>query len=196
MKRILFLFSFVLITFVNISSSYSNDNLRFGAEGGLTWADMRAEETAQTLANLSGSTVTYTYDEATWMGRVFADYELNTEMSLEVGFFFTGSLDAKYTISGSSATESYNGQGVDVAAVFKQDEMYFKVGMHSSELEGEASLTIGGTTYSVSETISGSGYLVGGGIEIDENRAGVTYYSDVGGDPDSDMVFVYYGVMF
>ena len=195
MKRIFFILSLFFTVIFNTSNSYS-DNLRFGAEGGLTWADMRAEETAQTLANLSGSTVTYTYDEATWMGRVFADYELNTEMSLEVGFFFTGSLDAKYTISGSSATESYTGQGIDVAAVFNQDELFFKAGMHSSELEGEASLTIGGTTYSVSETISGSGYLVGGGFEADENRVGLTYYSDVGGDEDSDMLFLYYGVMF
>ena len=105
-------------------------------------------------------------------------------------------MDAKYTISGSSATESYTGQGIDVAAVFNQDELFFKAGMHSSELEGEASLTIGGTTYSVSETISGSGYLVGGGFEADENRVGLTYYSDVGGDADSDMLFLYYGVMF
>ena len=195
MKKIFFVVSLSFIALFNISSSYA-ENLRFGAEGGITWADMRAEETAQTLANLSGSTVTYTYDEATWMGRVFADYELSTEMSLEVGFFFTGSLDAKYTISGSSATESYNGRGVDVAAVFKQDEMFFKAGMHSSELEGDATLTIGGTTYSVSDTISGSGYLIGAGLEMDENRAGVTYYADVGGDADSDMVFLYYGVLF
>ena len=195
MKKIFFVVSLSFIALFNISSSYA-ENLRFGAEGGITWADMRAEETAQTLANLSGSTVTYTYDEATWMGRVFADYELSTEMSLEVGFFFTGSLDAKYTISGSSATEGYTAQGVDVAAVFKQDEMFFKAGMHSSELEGDATLTIGGTTYSVSDTISGSGYLIGAGLEMDENRAGVTYYSDVGGDADSDMVFLYYGVLF
>ena len=195
MKKIYFIISLFFAVIFNTSNSYS-DNLRFGAEGGLTWADMRAEETAQTLANLSGSTVTYTYDEATWMGRLFADYELSTEMSVEVGFFFTGSLDAKYTISGSSATESYTGQGIDVAAVFNQDELFFKVGMHSSELEGNASLTIGGTKYAVSDTISGSGYLVGGGFEADENRVGLTYYSDVGGDADSDMLFLYYGVMF
>ncbi len=65
-----------------------------------------------------------------------------------------------------------------------------------SELEGNASLTIGGTTYNVSETISGTGYLVGGGLELDGSRVGLTYYSDVGGDGDSDMTMLYYGVMF
>ena len=32
--------------------------VKMGIEGGLTYADMRAEETAQILANASGSTVT------------------------------------------------------------------------------------------------------------------------------------------
>ncbi len=195
MRKIYFIITLFFFTFFNVTSSYG-DKLRFGIEGGLTWADMRAEETAQTLANLSGSTVTYTYDEATWMGRIFADYELSSEMSLEVGYFFTGSLDANYTISGSSASEGYNGRGIDLAAVFKQDELFLKAGLHSSEMDGAASLTIGGTTYTVSDTISGSGYLAGAGLEMDDSRAGVTYYADVGGDGDSDMVFLYYGVMF
>ena len=112
------------------------------------------------------------------------------------GFFLTGSLDATYTISGASATEGYDARGVDAAAVFKSDDVFFKVGMHRSELEGVASLTIGGTTYNVSETISGTGYLVGGGLELDGSRIGLTYYSDVGGDGDSDMTMLYYGVMF
>lgn len=185
-----FLFSVVFVT--NVIA----ENVRLGVEGGLLWADMRAEETAQTLANLSGSTVTYTYDKATWAGRVFADYELSTETALEVGFFFTGSLDATYTISGASATEGYDATGVDVAAVFKSDDVYFKAGMHRSELNGVASLNIGGTTYNVSETISGNGFLFGGGIEVDGTRIGYTYYSDVGGDSDSDMSVITYGVFF
>ena len=63
-------------------------------------------------------------------------------------------------------------------------------------MDGAASLTIGGTTYTVSDTISGSGYLAGAGLEMDDSRDGVTYYADVGGDGDSDMMFLYYGVMF
>ena len=190
-NKLITILIFSLFSFSNASSE-----IKFGIEGGLTYADMRAEETAQTLANLSGSTVTYSYDEATWIGRFFADYSLSNDLSLEAGFFLTGSLDATYTISGASATEGYDARGVDVALVAKQDELFFKVGMHSSELQGQASLTIGGTKYSVSETISGSGFLVGGGLQLDESRVGITYYSDLGGDSDSDMTSLYYGVMF
>jgi len=192
MKHVTKLFFVIIILF----NSSANSEVKFGIEGGLGFADMRAEETAQTLANLSGSSVTYTYDKATWMGRFFADYPLGEEISAEVGYFLTGSLDATYTISGSSATESYDAMGIDAALVLKQDSAYFKAGMHSSELNGSASLTIGGTTYNVSETISGSGFLVGGGIEIDETRYGITYYSDLGGDADSDATFLYAGFKF
>ena len=195
MKNIYKILSILIFSLICFSNANSNE-IKFGIEGGLTYADMRAEETAQTLANLSGSTVTYSYDEATWVGRFFADYSLSNELSIEAGFFLTGSLDATYTISGASATESYDARGVDMALVAKQEELFFKVGMHSSELEGKASLTIGGTTYAVSETISGSGFLVGGGLQLDESRVGITYYSDLGGDSDSDMTTLYYGVMF
>jgi hypothetical protein len=192
MKHITKLIFLILILF----NTSANSEVKFGIEGGLGFADMRAEETAQTLANLSGSTVSYTYDEATWMGRLFADYAFKEELSVEVGYFLTGSLDATYTISGDSATESYDAMGIDAALVVKQDSAYFKAGMHSSELNGSASLTIGGTTYNVSETISGSGFLVGGGIELDETRYGLTYYSDLGGDADSDAIFLYAGLKF
>ena len=170
--------------------------VKMGVEGGLTYADMRAQETAQSLANASGSTVTYEYDEATWQGRIFADMEVTPEVHVELGYFLTGSLDATYTISGASATEGYNAMGIDLAAVIYRDDLFFKAGMHSSELEGNGKITIGGTTYTVSETISGSGYLVGGGVQVDDSRFGLTYYADVGGDTDSDMVNIYYGLMF
>ena len=186
----------LLTIFSIMLCSYANAEVKMGIEGGLGYADMRAEETAQTLANLSGSTVTYTYDEATWMGRIFADYAFSPEISAEVGYFFTGSLDATYTISGASATESYDAMGIDAAVVVHQEAVYFKAGMHSSELNGAASLTIDSTTYNVSETISGTGYLVGAGLEVDDTRYGLTYYADLGGDGDSGMVFIYGGITF
>tara|TARA_B110000008_G_scaffold155925_1_gene156781 strand:+ start:419 stop:994 length:576 start_codon:yes stop_codon:yes gene_type:complete len=180
------------ILFIN----YASAEVKVGVEGGLAFADMRAEETAQIIANASGSTVNYTYEEATWMGRIFADYEFTPEVHAEVGYFLTGSLDATYKISTDSATESYDAMGIDAAVVFYQDSVFFKAGMHSSELNGSANITIGGTTYAVTETISGSGFLVGGGLQMDETRYGLTYYSDMGGDADSDMLFLYAGLVF
>ena len=190
--RQFFKYIFASLFLFNIAEA----EVKMGVEGGLTYADMRAEETAQLLANASGSTVTYTYDEATWMGRIFADYAFSQEVHAEVGYFLTGSLDATYTISSDSATESYDAMGIDAAVVFHQESVFVKAGMHSSELTGVGSLKIGSTTYSVTETISGSGFLVGAGLNLDDTRYGITYYSDMGGDADSDMTFLYGGVVF
>ena len=191
MKKIYY-FLITSLLFINSASA----ELKMGVEGGLVFADIRAEETAQLLANASGSTVTAEYDKATWMGRVFGDYAFNSDIHAEIGYFLTGNLDATYKISGSQAKENYNAMGIDIAVVLHTNEAFFKVGMHSSELNGAASLTIGGTKYGVTESISGSGFLVGGGFEADDSRFGLTYYSDMGGDPDSDMTFLSYGVIF
>ena len=191
MKKI---YSFLIALLLISNTAYAE--LKMGVEGGITWADIRAEETAQILANASGSTVSYEYDKATWMGRIFGDYAINSDIHAEIGYFLTGSLDATYTISGASATEGYDAMGIDLAIVMHTDGAFFKAGMHSSELNGSANLTIGGTTYAVTESISGSGFLVGGGFESDDSRFGLTYYSDMGGDADSDMTFLSYGVMF
>ena len=86
--------------------------------------------------------------------------------------------------------------GIDAAIAFHQENVFVKAGMHSSELNGNASITIGSTTYAVSDSISGSGYLVGAGVMLDDTRYGITYYADMGGDADSDMTFLYGGVVF
>ena len=170
----------------------------FGIDGGLTYADLKAEETAQELANLSGSAVTYTYDKATWAGRLYGDYGIQENMNIELGWMYTGSLDATYTLSGASATESYKMSLFDTSLKFgsKESPLFLKAGLHRSTLSGAASLTIGGTKYDIADSITGAGWLLGGGVEVDDKRYGVTYYANVGGDSDSSTAFVYYGIKF
>ena len=169
-----------------------------GIEGGFTYADMKAEETAQQLANLSGSTVTYTYDEATWAGRLYADYGVAENMDVEIGFWLTGSLDATYTISGASASESYDMSAIDISLNYDLvgSPFFVKGGVHQSTLNGAAEITIGGTKYDIADSITGTGWLAGGGMEVGNNRYGATYIANVGGDSDSSTFFAYYGWRF
>jgi len=169
--------------------------VHFGVDGGLTYADIKAEETAQQIANLSGSAVTYTYDEATWAGRIYGDYGLSETMNIELGWMVTGSLDATYTIGANSASESYKMSVFDASLKFGAP-FFGKVGMHHSTINGAAELTIGGTKYDIADSITGTGWLVGGGMEFDKTRYGVTYLANVGGDSDSSTAFVYYGIKF
>jgi len=169
--------------------------VHFGVDGGLTYADMKAQETAQQIANISGSAVTYTYDEATWAGRIYGDYGLSEDMNIEIGWMVTGSLDATYTLSGASATESYTMSVFDASLKFGAP-FFGKVGIHQSTLNGAATITIGGTEYDIADSITGTGWLVGGGMEVDNTRYGVTYIANVGGDSDSSTAFGYYGIRF
>jgi hypothetical protein len=56
---------FVFAATVNAQSSY------FGIEGGAAFADIKADETAQYLANASGRTTSYTYDKGTGVARMY-----------------------------------------------------------------------------------------------------------------------------
>ena len=100
MKIIFLIFFFIF----NLNHSFAKNGA--GVEGGLAYGDIGAEETAQRIANLSGSTTTVTYDEATYYARLFYEFDITRESFIDVGYFFTGSLDATYTLSGASATES------------------------------------------------------------------------------------------
>ena len=201
MGEIMKLFTKSLFAFFAVLALCTNQlkaepgSFHFGVDGGFTYADMKAEETAQQIANLSGSAVTYTYDEATWAGRIFADYGIAEGMDVELGWMVTGSLDATYTISGASASESYTLSVFDVSLKVGSP-LFFKAGVHQSTINGAASITIGGTEYNIADSITGTGWLAGGGVEVDNNRYGVTYIASLGGDADSTTAFGYYGFKF
>ena len=179
-----------------------------GVDLGFAQADMKAEQTAARLATLSGSTVTYVYDEAVGYLRGYVGFPINENFGLESGYFNTGSLDATYTIGGASATESYDADGFDLTAVVWADDynkggIYGRGGLHFSELSGAASITIGGTTYNIaSQSASGTGTVFGGGYELEKSadgtaiRVGIDFYSSIGGLDDADFTLFYAGFMF
>jgi len=193
-----FLLSLIVIT----GKAYAQEEheFAFGVEGGAVWADLDAEHTAQRIANISGSTVTYTEDQATWIARGFVDFAVNKNILIEAGGFYSGSLDATYTLSGVTASEGYTLRGFDTSIVLQPDEapIFVKAGIHVSEVAGEASITIGGTTYSVNAAESGIGGLLGIGYQTRGGgfRAGITYYNRIGGMDDVDVVMGFIGYKF
>jgi hypothetical protein len=133
---------------------------------------------------------------------------VNENVSIEGGYFKTGSLDATYTISGASATESYDANGFEISAVLRGEDIkkggfYARGGMHFSELNGLANITIGGTTYNIaSMSASGSGMLLGAGVELEKSadgagiRFGIDFYNSIGGIDDADFTLFYIGYAF
>ena len=193
MKKITYM---LIILFGTFSLSYAEEGqMRLGVELGWTPMELEAEETAQVIANASGSTVVTEYDTGAFVGRIFGEYGISSNLGAEVGYFQTSGAGATYKIGTDSASESYDAHGFDFSAVIRDGSGLFgKVGMHSSTLDGEAKITIGGTSYAATGTKDGTGFLFGGGIEVENVRYSVTHYSDIGGVEDFN--FFSFGYLF
>lgn len=192
-KKIVFILSMCL--FINNFSFAENGTLRLGVEIGWSPIELEAEDTAQKIANASGSTVTTEYDVGVFVGRIFGEYGISEDLYLDAGYFQTSGGEATYKIGTDSAKETYDAHGFDISTVMKDDSGFFgKLGFHSSTIDGLATVTIGGTSYSATGEASGTGLLFGAGFEVDDTRYSLTRYNDVGGV--SDFTFFSAGILF
>ena len=184
-----------LLSFLTSLANAQEGKVRIGAELGWSPIDLEAEDTAQSIANASGSTVTVEYSTGVLVGRLFADYDLSDNLYGEIGYFQTSGAEATYKIGTDSATESYDAHGFDISAKFLTDEGFFgKFGMHSTTIDGALKLTIGGTSYSATGEAQGTGLLFGAGFESDGTLYSITRYNDVGGI--TDFTFMSVGFVF
>ena len=111
----------VLLSFFTSLANAEQGQVRIGAELGWSPIDLEAEDTAQSIANASGSTVVTEYSTGVLVGRLFADYGLDDNLYGEIGYFQTSGAEATYKISSDSAKESYDAHGFDISAKFMSD---------------------------------------------------------------------------
>ena len=195
MKKLL-ITVFIMLGFSNLTYAAEEGQFRFGVELGWTPIEIEAEKTAQAIANASGSTVLTEYDTGAFVGRAFGEYGISSNLGVEVGYFQTSGAGATYKIGADSASESYDIHGIDIAAVFKSPEGFFgKLGMHSSTIDGSANVIIGSTSYAATASKTGTGVLIGGGIEDKNVRYSITHYADIGGI-DTSATFFAVGYLF
>jgi len=195
MKKIIYI-ALLMFGFSNFVNAAEEGQFRGGIELGWTPIEIEAEKTAQAIANASGSTVTAEYDQGAFVGRVFGEYGIASNLGVEVGYFQTSGAGATYKIGADSASETYDIHGLDISAVFSSPEGLFgKIGIHSSTIDGAANLTIGGTSYAATASKTGTGALLGGGIESDNTRYSIIHYADIGGI-DTSATFFSVGYLF
>jgi hypothetical protein len=195
MKKILLIV--ILSSFTFINSLQAQDDIVFGIDGGWGFLDLGADDTAQIIANATSRTTSYAEDSGAFVIRPFMQYELDETSAFEIGYFFTGDVKATYTNSRGSASESYNASGFDLSYLYTFDEYTFKIGVHTSEITGAATLNMGGTNVAVGGATSGSGALVGFNYNLDKNTyVGLQQFSNLGGDDDADIIYVSYGYKF
>jgi len=193
MKKIIYI---LLLTFgVAGLLNAEEGKFRYGVELGWTPIELEAEKTAQSIANASGSAVAVEYDTGAFVGRAFANYGISSDLFVEGGYFRTTGAGATYKIGADSASESYDVTGFDISGIYKTAGGFFgKAGMHNSTVNGDANVTIGGTSYSATGSAKGSGPLAGLGYEEGNIRYSATRYMDVGGI--EDLTFFSVGFLF
>ena len=195
MKKIIYI-TLLMFGFSNLINAAEEGQFRGGIELGWTPIEIEAEKTAQAIANASGSSVLVEYDEGAFVGRAFGEYGISSNLGVEVGYFQTSGAGATYKIGTDSASESYDIHGLDLSAVFSSPEGLFgKVGIHSSTIDGSANVTIGGTSYAATASKTGTGALIGGGLEISNTRYSIIHYADIGGI-DTSATFFSLGYLF
>ena len=200
MKIALSVVSALLLMTSLVSAETKPGQTQFGIDGGYAFADIDAKNTAQSIANATGSTTTATYDNATWMIRPFVSYGYTKEISGDLGLFYTGDLDANYrTASGVTASESYKAMGVDLSGVYTfPGGIFVKAGVHYGQLDGSASVRLSsGASASVSGYQYGANVLAGTGYESASGlRVGYTFYNDIGDLAGADFGMLYVGTKF
>jgi len=195
-----------------ISSSNAQDKKVYaGIQGQIAMTDTEEDSKtdAQTLANACSCTVTYSYEETTLSGRIFAGYKITPKISIELGYFNTSSVETTYkgTYSGTAwnIAVSAEASGLDGSALFYlTDSFYLKGGLHSSRLDGLATGSAAGFSYTATAEASGSGFLAGAGMKKDSAsgesffNGEFVYYDSVGGISDVSVSFISvgYGMYF
>jgi hypothetical protein len=195
MKKIVILFLFLFST-LNISEAVEGE-YRMGVEFGFSSEAVKTPlKPGQEIADTIGSSGTITNDSRGFVGRIFSDYGITSDVSIELGYFQTLSADAKYTFSGSSSTVTYDTSGFDISGVVKDKSgFYGKAGLHSATMKGPSEITIGSTTYTgVTSEADGTGALLGVGYEKDNIRYSFTHYNDLADTTDLNIFSV--GYMF
>lgn len=181
-------------------SASAEEDFYFAVSGGLALVEVAeyAGDTAQLIANTLGQTVNYSYKEGTWAGKVAAGYNLTPSLALEAGYFLSGDIDLTYSITGASTTESVSASGIDFALKYTDESGLFgKLGMHSSEVDANLSVTLNGVKYNLaSATTSGNGLMFGVGYETESGIWGYDYYQKIGGLSDNDVGFLTYTYKF
>jgi hypothetical protein len=195
MKKIL-ITVFIMLGFSNLTYAAEEGQFRFGVELGWTPVEIEAEKTAQAIANASGSNVNVIYDKGAFVGRAFGEYGISSNLGLEMGYFQTSGAGATYKIGADKASEEYDIHGIDLSLIIRSPEGFFgKLGMHSSTIDGSANVTIGGTEFAATASKTGSGILIGGGIDDKNVRYSITHYADIGGI-DTSATFFAVGYLF
>jgi hypothetical protein len=198
MKKIIVV---VLAGIAAFSVQAEQSKMYWGGEVGISHLDDQTGTVSTGLVNAVGGSASTSQDKNVTTFKVVGGYRYTENLDLEVGYF--QSATARMNFNGvSSGAVAYTGNanlnfsGVEYAANVRPsvssgwNELYFRIGGHTSRLETDISINANAVTASANKTYSGSGTLYGLGYDQKFNettkiRYSAVKYSRVGGESDS-----------
>lgn len=169
--------------------------LGLAAEFGWGYANQEdvAEELGQELANSTGRTVTFEGQNGAGMYRLFAYYGLTDQVDLEMGYFSLSDIPLSFTFAGlpNPIETGVSSSGFTAGMTLNfSDRLYGRAGMLNSEVSVGVSTSVNGITLSSSESMSGNGYYLGGGYQINDSwSVAYTTYRSLGGSSGDSVGF-------
>ena len=157
-------------------------------------------DTAQALANALGQTVTYSTDTGAAILRGYYQSDINNNGSVELGGFLSlTDVETVFSIPGASITIAQEVIGFDLSYIYEATEgIGIKLGLHSSDIDSESTVTLSGQSAAVTASDSGTGLLIGI-LSTDDNSQfnyRLTYYDALGGVDDSDATLLSFTYQF
>ena len=180
-----------IIIFTSLMSFPVKSENRFGLDVG--WAYLpgfedEVKSLGQTLANELGTTVTVESDTGALLLRGYGQFPIDDNLIFEGGIFISGDVETKYTYSGGSTTITQDVVGFDASLLFEMtDGILLKGGFHNSEVDGNATITLGSASATVVNNDTGTSFLFG--AQSDDKTGfnySLIYYEGLGGGDDSD----------
>ena len=179
------------------SFAADNQSAYVGVELGYTRIDNVAQQTANYLVGSVGGSATVSADSGMALGKIFAGYKFNENLSAEIGAFRTSDFDMNAAgVSGGSvaytAKSTTNVYGFEGSLLVRPSEssglngLFGRIGAHWDKAESEVSAVGAGSSATGNSYNSGTGFLVGAGYDVNfdkslTGRINYTYYDGVAG---------------
>ena len=197
-------FKVIAIALASIASfsAYADQGKTYwGGEFGISKLDDQTGSITSGLVSAVGGAATATQDSNISTFKILGGYRYTENLDLEVAYFQSGTANLNFN-GVSRGAVAYTGNaslkfsGFEYAANVRPsvasgwNDLYFRVGGHSSKLESNVSINANAVSASSGKSYSGTGTLYGVGYDQKFNettkvRYSVVKYSKMGGESDS-----------
>lgn len=212
MKKLTFaLIATAVFSMGAVNAQTADSKFYGGAEIGSSKLDNETGTTTSALVRAYGGSASATQDAAVRDFRVFGGYKVNENIDLELGYMQTSNFGMNVTGRSSGGVNYALGisakySGVDYTAVIRPsvdsgyNNLFARIGFTNYKGEATGSASAGGSTFTSTSSVSGSGNIYGFGYDAPLNtnmsvRMSVNRLTKIAGESDTSATIISIGLM-